>query len=109
LVASQSCNHGPVFQESKWTCHICGRRAGQQAQHPGENLQRYGLDKTWVQVMKGQAGLLNGELWLCRGTASPRMLQLKIQTVHLTVELLLTARVLAVCDCLLTERSPRMC
>ena len=45
LVASQSCNHGPVFQESKWKCHICGRRAGQQAQHLGENLQRYGLDE----------------------------------------------------------------
>jgi hypothetical protein len=36
------------------------------------------------------------------------ILQKEFQTVRLTVELLLTARVPAVCDCLLTERSPRM-
>ena len=60
LVASQSCNHGTLLQERKW-CHICERRAGQQAQHPGENLQRYGLDDTWGQVMKDDVGLLIGE------------------------------------------------
>jgi len=34
-----------------------------------------------------------------------RILQQEFQTVHLTVELLLTARLSAVCDCLQTERS----
>jgi len=38
-----------------------------------------------------------------------QILQQEFQTVHLTVELLLTARVPAVCNCLLTERSRRMC
>jgi hypothetical protein len=44
-----------------------------------------------------------------RATAWQWILQQELQTVHLTVELLLTARVPAVCDCLLTERSPSMC
>ena len=39
-----------------------------------------------------------------------RTLQQQMQTVHLTVEVpLLSARLPAVCNCLLTERSQRMC
>jgi len=59
LVASQSCFHGPDSQGTQQSCHICGRRAGQQAQHLGENLQRYGLDETG----SGNGKLLIGELW----------------------------------------------
>jgi len=59
LEASQSCNHGPVVQKSKRKGHISGRRAGQQAQHLGENLQRYGLDE----MGSGDGRLLIGELW----------------------------------------------
>lgn len=44
-----------------------------------------------------------GLLW--QATAWPWMLQHELQTLHLTVELPLTARVPAVCDCLPTERS----
>jgi hypothetical protein len=40
-----------------------GRRAGQQGQHPGANLQRYSFGETWGQEMEGQAGLLNEGLW----------------------------------------------
>jgi len=38
-----------------------------------------------------------------------RILQQEFETVRLTVELLITARVPAVCDCLLRERLLRMC
>ena len=50
---SQSCNRGLAFPPTQLPGHICDRRAGQQAQHPGAILQSYGLDETLVQVMEG--------------------------------------------------------
>jgi len=49
------------LQESKRPGRISDRRAGQLAKHPGENLQRCGLDETWAQVMEGDVGLLIGD------------------------------------------------
>ena len=54
-VASQPCNHEPVFRGPKWTCHICGRREALRAQHPGANLQINCLNEIW--------GHADGDLW----------------------------------------------
>ena len=61
----------------------------------------------WEEMGTSNWGAAGTAGW--EATAWQLILQQELQTVHLTVELLLTARVLAVCDCLLTERSPRMC
>jgi hypothetical protein len=69
----------------------------------------------WGAVGTADWGVMGNADWTavgtayCGATSRQQKLQQEILTVHLTVKLLLTARLPAVCDCLLTERSPRMC
>ena len=68
----------------------------------------------WGVMGTADWGAVGNAYWRAVGTAYwgatawQRILQQKFQTVHLTVELQLTTRVPAVCDCLKTELSPRM-
>ena len=64
LVVSQSCNRGLAFPTTQMTSQISDRRAGRQAQHPGANLQSYGLDEALVKVMESQVGLLIEKYWV---------------------------------------------
>jgi len=65
----------------------------------------------WGVMETADWGFMRTACWGIMGTADwgattwQRILQQELQTVHLTVDLLLTARVSAVCDCLLRERS----
>jgi hypothetical protein len=48
LVASQLCIHGLNFLAKQLRCHIYGRMATLQVQHPGENLQSYSIMRLGV-------------------------------------------------------------